>query len=132
LTVSSSSRQPSPITGWSASAQLCADAADRAINELGTIAVIASGSQVDHLHASLAARFGDAVGRGAAGLNRTVAVLTPQESKGLEFDAAIVVEPQLIIDEIVRGAAALYVAMTRPTQRLHLVTSAPLPRGVLA
>jgi DNA helicase IV len=106
-------------------------AADRAINELGTIAVIASGSQVDGIHAFLAARFGADVGRGAAGLNRSVAVLTPQESKGLEFDAAIVVEPQLIIDEIARGAAALYVAMTRPTQRLHLVTSGPLPEGVL-
>jgi len=106
-------------------------AGDRAINELGTIAVIASGSQVDGIHSSLSARFGDAVGRGAVGLGRPVAVLTPQESKGLEFDAAIVVEPQLVIDEIARGAAALYVAMTRPTQRLHLVTSAPLPEGIL-
>jgi DNA helicase IV len=105
-------------------------AADRAIDELGTIAVIASASMVDALTDALAARFGADVGRGAAGLNRAVAVLTPQESKGLEFDAAIVVEPQLIVDEIARGAAALYVAMTRPTQRLHLVTTAPLPRGI--
>jgi len=71
------------------------------------------------------------VGRGAAGLSRAVAVLTPQESKGLEFDAAIVVEPQLIVDEIPRGAAALYVAMTRPTQRLHLVTTTALPAGIV-
>jgi DNA helicase IV len=106
-------------------------AADRAINELGTIAVIASGSQVDGIHSALTARFGDTVGRGATGLGRPVAVLTPQESKGLEFDAAIVVEPQLVIDEIARGAAALYVAMTRPTQRLHLVTSTALPEGIL-
>jgi DNA helicase IV len=105
-------------------------AADRAIDAFGTIAVIASETGVDALTASLADRLGDAVGRGAAGLNRPVAVLTPQESKGLEFDATIVVEPQRIIDEIPRGAAALYVAMTRPTQRLHLVSSASLPRGL--
>jgi len=103
---------------------------DRGIDELGTIAVIASESLLGAIHESLAARFGDAVGRGAAGLNRSVAVLSPQESKGLEFDATIVVEPQLIIDEIPRGAAALYVAMTRPTQRLHLVTTTELPAGI--
>jgi len=106
-------------------------ATDRGIDALGTIAVIASGSMVDAISARLSARFGDDVGRGAAGLNRAVAVLTPQESKGLEFDAAIVAEPQLIIDEIGRGAAALYVAMTRPTQRLHLVTTTALPAGIL-
>jgi len=109
---------------------------DRAIDALGTIAVIASESLVDAITARLSERFGGegsaaVVGRGAAGLNRAVAVLTPQESKGLEFDAAIVVEPQLIVDEIARGAAALYVAMTRPTQRLHLVTTTALPAGIV-
>ena len=104
---------------------------DRAIDALGTIAVIASESLVDAITVRLADTLGADVGRGAAGLNRAVAVLTPQESKGLEFDAAIVVEPQLIIDEIARGAAALYVAMTRPTQRLHLVTTTELPAGIV-
>jgi len=106
-------------------------AADRGIDDLGTVAVIASESLVGAIHDRLSAEFGGAVGRGAAGLSRAVAVLTPQESKGLEFDAAIVVEPQLIIDEIPRGAAALYVAMTRPTQRLHLVTTTALPAGIV-
>jgi DNA helicase IV len=105
---------------------------DRAIDRLGTIAVIASASVVDGLHERLAERFGAQVGRGAAGLSRAIAVLTPQESKGLEFDAAIVAEPGLIVDEIARGAAALYVAMTRPTQRLHLVTTGPLPAGIIS
>ena len=104
--------------------------ADRAIGA-GTVAVIVSESLVPEVWAGLEASLGSDVGRGAAGLNRAVAVLTPQESKGLEFDAAVVVEPQQIIDEIARGAAALYVAMTRPTQRLHLVTSAPLPAGIV-
>jgi len=104
-------------------------AADRAIGD-GTVAVIVSESLVDDVWPALSASLGQDVGRGAAGLNRAVAVLTPQESKGLEFDAVVVVEPQRIVDEIARGAAALYVAMTRPTQRLHLVTTGNLPVGL--
>ena len=103
---------------------------DRAIDPSGTIAVIASSSVADALYERLAAEFGTAIGRGAVGLRRPVAVITPQESKGLEFDTAIVVEPAVLVDEIERGAAALYVAMTRPTQRLHLVTSGALPAGI--
>ncbi len=103
--------------------------ADRAIGE-GTVAVIVSESLVGDVWPALAASLGTDVGRGAAGLNRAVAVLTPQESKGLEFDAVVVVEPQRIVDEITRGAAALYVAMTRPTQRLHIVTTGSLPAGL--
>ena len=57
-------------------------------------------------------------------------MLTPQEAKGLEFDVVIVVEPQRIVDEITAGRGALYVAMTRPTQRLHLVTTGRLPAGI--
>ena len=104
---------------------------DRTIDAAGTIAVIASASVVDATYGALSSSLGDLVGRGAAGLRRQIAVITPQESKGLEFDTAIVVDPALIVDEIDRGAAALYVAMTRPTQRLHLVTDEPLPAGIL-
>ena len=103
---------------------------DRAIDPSGTIAVIASSSVADVLYERLAVEFSTAIGRGAVGLRRSVAVITPQESKGLEFDTAIVVEPTVLVDEIERGAAALYVAMTRPTQRLHLVTSGALPAGI--
>ena len=104
--------------------------ADRSIDSGGTLAVIVSGSLVDEIYPALAEQLGRDVGRGAAGLTRAVAVLTPQDSKGLEFDAVVVVEPQRIVDEITRGAAALYVAMTRSTQRLHLVTTGDLPRGI--
>jgi len=96
----------------------------------GTIAVIVSESLVGAVWPALGEALGSDVGRGAAGLARAVAVLTPQESKGLEFDSVVVVEPQRIVDEIARGAAALYVAMTRPTQRLHLVTTGALPDGL--
>lgn len=109
---------------------LAAVQADRSEPAVGTIAVIASARLADDLYAGLASELGTAVGRGAAGLAREIAVITPQESKGLEFDSTIVVEPHLIVDEIARGAAALYVAMTRPTQRLHLVTTTELPIGI--
>ena len=111
-------------------ATVAAVASDREIDDVGTIAVIASASLADGLYSALSAELGAEVGRGAAGLARQVAVLTPQESKGLEFDAAVVVEPQLIVDEITRGAAALYVAMTRPTQRLQIITTGAIPEGI--
>jgi DNA helicase IV len=102
---------------------------DRAIAD-GTVAVIVDETLLPAVYPALAARFGHEVGRGAVGLVRPIAVLTPQESKGLEFDSVVVVEPQRIIDEAPRGAGALYVAMTRPTQRLHLVTTQALPAGI--
>jgi DNA helicase IV len=94
---------------------------DREIDSRGTLAVIAPPRRVDSQYSALVARFGASVGRAARGLTRAIAVLTPQEAKGLEFDAVVVVEPNEIIESSSRGVGALYVAMTRPTQRLHLV-----------
>ena len=70
------------------------------------------------------------VGRGSEGLTRPIVVLSPQDAKGLEFDAVVIVDPAGIVDATARGAAALYVAMTRPTQRLTLVTPGELPAGL--
>ncbi len=99
--------------------------------ESGTVAIIATPAEADGLELGLAAALGrEVIGRGASGLRRPVALLTPQDAKGLEFDAVIVVEPADIVADGPRGAGALYVAMTRPTQRLVLVTSGPLPAGI--
>jgi DNA helicase IV len=84
---------------------------------------------IDALHDTLSAEFGSVVGLGAAGLTQEIALLTPQDAKGLEFDAVIVVDPSAIVAASERGAGALYVAMTRPTQRLYLVSDGPLPAG---
>jgi len=54
-------------------------------------------------------------------LTAPIAVLSPATSKGLEFDAVVVVGPQRIRTGTRRGAASLYVAETRPTQRLTVV-----------
>jgi DNA helicase IV len=50
-----------------------------------------------------------------------VPVLTPRESKGLEFDHVVVVEPALI------ELRELYVALTRPTKTLVVVHARDLP-----
>ncbi|HEY1530310.1 MAG TPA: UvrD-helicase domain-containing protein [Galbitalea sp.] len=99
---------------------------DRETDERGTVAVIAPARIVDAQYDALAAHFGASVGRAARGLTRAIAVLTPQEAKGLEFDAVVIVEPNEIIASSSRGVGALYVAMTRPTQRLHLVGTSAL------
>jgi DNA helicase IV len=55
-----------------------------------------------------------------------VALLTPREAKGLEFDHVVVVEPALIAQEGgERGLRELYVALTRPTKTLVVVHSRP-------
>ncbi len=66
------------------------------------------------------------VGHGGDDLG-TVTVLGVDEAKGLEFDAVVLVAPARILAESPRGASDLYVAMTRPTQRLVVVHAEPLP-----
>lgn len=53
--------------------------------------------------------------------------VAPAETKGLEFDAVLVVEPERILADGPRGAADLYVALTRATQRLGVLHCEPLP-----
>lgn len=58
----------------------------------------------------------------------SVTMLTPRESKGLEFDHVVVVEPALIVEEGGgSGLRELYVALTRPTKTLVVVHARPLP-----
>jgi len=42
----------------------------------------------------------------------------------------VVVDPAGVVAASERGAGALYVAMTRATQRLYLVSDGPLPAGL--
>jgi DNA helicase IV len=115
-----------PVTarGTASDTELLEDAAAEASTmaaEGGTVAVIAPVSLIPALSAVLTDAFGSDVGVGVAGLSRTVALLEPAEAKGLEFDSVVVVSPAGIVAENTRGASALYVAMTRPTQRLTLL-----------
>lgn len=60
-------------------------------------------------------------------LGDQVSIMTPTMSKGLEFDAVIIVEPTVILE---RSAGDLYVAMTRPTHRLHVISTSQLPAAL--
>lgn len=51
-------------------------------------------------------------------------------TKGLEFDAVLVVEPMRILADGPRGAAELYVALTRATQRLGVLHHGPIPHAL--
>jgi DNA helicase IV len=70
------------------------------------------------------------VGAGPDTLERPVSVLSVADAKGLEFDAVVLVEPGDILAGSARGANDLYVALTRPTQRLRVLHSDPLPPGL--
>jgi DNA helicase IV len=58
----------------------------------------------------------------------TPGALAPSETKGLEFDAVLVVQPERILANGSRGAAELYVSLTRATQRLGVLHEGPLPQ----
>ena len=61
------------------------------------------------------------------GLDRQITIVPVNVVKGLEVDSAVVVEPSLIYSEEPQGARSLYVASTRATKRLALVSARPLP-----
>ncbi len=83
----------------------------------GTIGVICPPSTKDEL----ATHFERA---GLPGAERVV-VITAQQAKGLEYDAVLVITPDDIVAESPGGVRALYVALTRPTQRLVTLDAAP-------
>ncbi|WP_328436061.1 HelD family protein [Streptomyces sp. NBC_00425] len=86
----------------------------------GRLAVIAPRG----LHRRLAARLDGVTAGAEPDLTRTVVLLDPRQSKGLEFDSVLVVEPSRY------GTSDLYVALTRATQRLGVVHSRPLPKAL--
>ena len=83
----------------------------------GTVGVICPPSTKDDLATQLEQARLDSADR--------VAVITPLESKGLEYDGVLVVTPDDIVAESPGGVRALYVALTRPTQRLVTLDAAP-------
>ncbi|MFV2175173.1 HelD family protein [Actinomadura sp. LOL_016] len=59
----------------------------------------------------------------AEGLPERVQVLDVLEAKGLEFDAAVIVAPETVAAQSPRGLRVLYVAVSRATQRLTVLTA---------
>lgn len=67
----------------------------------------------------------------AAGFPERVQVLDVLEAKGLEFDAAVIVAPETVAAQSPRGLRVLYVAVSRATQRLTVLTTSPDWRDAL-
>jgi DNA helicase IV len=83
----------------------------------GTVGVICPPSRVGAL--------ADALEGAVLPGSERLAVVTALESKGLEYDGVLVVTPDDIVAESPGGVRSLYVALTRPTQRLVTLDAAP-------
>ena len=100
----------------------------------GRVAVIAAAALLPSLRDAMDAALRETMGEGEADRlaaqepwDRQVDVSGTETVKGLEYDAVVLVEPGLIDQEApsrLVAAADLYVAMTRPTQRLAIVRTA--------
>jgi DNA helicase IV len=84
----------------------------------GRLAVIAPAA----CQATLAAALPSLTAGPSPDLEDHAVLLTVAQAKGLEFDTVVVVDPDRILTESPRGANDLYVALTRPTQRLGVFT----------
>src|SRR5690606_17214195 len=107
-----------------------ADGTSQATSVQGRVAVLAAPRRLAGLREALASspvggylrpRGGDSV------LDAPLSVLDPRQAKGLEFDVVVLVDPAEVMAEGSPGD--LYVAMTRPTRALVVVTSQALPDG---
>ena len=94
----------------------------------GRLAVLTPATLRDDVTAAVAERYPDAYGTTA--LESAVTVLGVAEAKGLEVDVVVLLEPGAVAQASTLGLNDLYVALTRPTQRLRIVHSAPLPAGL--
>jgi DNA helicase IV len=96
-----------------------------------SIAVVAPDGLCDDLSDRLSAA-GHEHGRAStAGLDQLLTVVPVSVVKGLELDAVIVAEPSRVVSDQEHGMRALYVALTRPTQRLSVVHADDLPAPLL-
>ncbi len=80
----------------------------------GTVGVIATASDTTALRALLAD-------------DPRLLVLDTWQAKGMEFDGCLVVSPERIAAESAAGLRSLYVALTRATQRLTVLSTAARP-----
>jgi hypothetical protein len=101
----------------------------------GRVAVIAPGSLRSVLFDALeeaGTPVVDARDMRKGGLSEPLVLLAADSANGLEFDSVVVVEPAVIAGETARGLRTLYVALTRPTQRLTVVSLTTPPAALSA
>ncbi|SDX54866.1 DNA helicase IV [Geodermatophilus africanus] len=115
------------VTGEAGLAARAAEVVEAWAGPEGTTAVVVPASRLAEVAAAVAARLDGVTSGPEADSSRGPVVLTPGEAKGLEFDAVLVVDPRRVLDEGVRGHNDLYVALTRATQRLGVLSPGDLP-----
>lgn len=93
----------------------------------GSIAVVAPDELCDEISDAMVAAGLDHGRAASSGLDQSLTVVPVSVIKGLELDAVIVVEPSRIAGAEEYGMRALYVALTRSTQRLSVVHHDDLP-----
>lgn len=102
--------------------------------ESGLIGIVSPTTTYDAVHDILTARYPQRIWTGdGRRRDRDLVLIHPQQAKGLEYDAVIIVEPQQIVTEAGGSVGDLYVSMTRATQTLTLITTAnteELPAGL--
>ena len=125
-----------PLIRRAAPGRLAAEVVAVAVSERdavepGQVAVICPPSMVEPVCAALE-HAGVPFGRATRnGLEHRVTVVEVGLVKGLEVDAAVVVEPAAMVDQEAQGDRALYVALTRATKRLAVVHQLDLPPSLL-
>lgn len=116
-----------------AAAAVAAVRADAGALDGGRFAVVLPREGADDVAAAVRAGLDgagdDALPEGRR-LRDRVDVVTVDDAKGLEFDGVVVVDPAAVVAQSARGVNDLYVALTRPTQRLTVVHHGDLPAGL--
>jgi hypothetical protein len=93
-------------------AQAATDAVEALLGEVeGAVAVVTP------------ARHADALAP-VAGLDDRVVLIDPMSTKGLEYDATVIVDPDEITAESPGGIRVLYVALTRAAHRMAVLRPA--------
>jgi DNA helicase IV len=93
----------------------------------GRLAVIAPGARLAELARAIPAAV---PGDRPEVLDSPVALLTVIQSKGLEFDRVVLVDPAGILAQSPVGGHDLYVAITRATHRLTVIHDNNLPASL--
>ncbi len=96
----------------------------------GNLAIITPDAYVEAMSASLHASGIDHGRIYDGALHSSVTLVPVGLVKGLELDAAVVVEPARIVSDERNGLRALYVALTRATRRLTIVHAEDLPAAL--
>ncbi|MHB1130630.1 MAG: ATP-binding domain-containing protein, partial [Ilumatobacteraceae bacterium] len=97
----------------------------------GNVAVVCPDWMTDAISDALTSARIDHGRANNTALDSRLTVVPVSLVKGLELDGVVVVEPTAIVDAQENGLRALYVALTRATQRLTVVHHRALPPSMV-